>query len=65
MNNPVQKQLPIEVGGVQLQMGTVMDIYPTLVSLSGAKNPEGHIVDGVDLRDQLKGRETIAARKLC
>lgn len=56
MNNPVQKQLPIEVGGVQLQMGTVMDIYPTLVSLSGAKNPKGHIVDGVDLRDQLEGK---------
>ena len=56
MNNPVQKQLPIEVGGVQLQMGTVMDIYPTLVSLSGAKNPQGHIVDGVDLRDQLEGK---------
>ena len=49
MNNPLQKQLPIEVGGVQLQMGTVMDIYPTLVSLSGAKNPKDHIIDGVDL----------------
>lgn len=55
MNNPVQKQLPIEVGGVQLQMGTVMDIYPTLVSLCGAKNPQGHIVDGFDLGMQLQG----------
>ena len=56
-NNPVQKKLPIEVGGIQRQMGTVMDIYPTVLSLVGAQNPHGHIVDGVDLSIQFLGKK--------
>lgn len=56
-SNPLQQQLPIEIGGIQRQMGTVMDIYPTLLSLAGAKNPAGHIVDGIDLRTQFEGKK--------
>lgn len=56
-NSLVQQQLPIEIGGIQQQMGTVMDIYPTVLSLAGAKNPAGHVVDGIDLRTQLEGKK--------
>lgn len=56
-NSLVQQQLPIEVGGIQQQMGTVMDIYPTVLSLAGAENPAGHVVDGIDLRTQLEGKK--------
>lgn len=56
-SNPVQQQLPIEIGGIQQQMGTVMDIYPTVLSLAGAGNPAGHVVDGIDLRTQLEGKK--------
>lgn len=55
-NNPVQKKLPIAIGGIQRQMGTVMDIYPTLLSLAGTTNPAGHVIDGIDLRTQLEGK---------
>lgn len=48
-----QKKLPIKAGCVQRQLGTIMDIYPTVLSLTGATNPDGHIVDGVDLCVQL------------
>lgn len=56
-NSLVQQQLPIEIGGIQQQMGTVMDIYPTVLSLAGAKNPAGHVVDGIDLRTQFEGKK--------
>ncbi len=52
-----QKKLPIKAGCVQRQLGTIMDIYPTVLSLTGATNPDGHIVDGVDLCVQLVGKK--------
>ena len=55
--NKFQKKLPIETGGVQSQLGTVMDIYPTLASLSGADIPSSHIVDGHDLSVLLTGEK--------
>lgn len=55
-NNPMQQQLPIEEGGIQQQMGTVMDLYPTLLSLAGVANPQGHAVDGIDLNTQFQGK---------
>jgi len=33
-----------------------MDLFPTCVSLAGAKLPPGHRLDGVDLVDVCKGR---------
>lgn len=38
-------------------MGTIMDIYPTLLSVAGAKTPANHPIDGVDLSVQLKGKK--------
>ena len=56
-NNPFQKELPIEADCIQRQYGTVMDIYPTILSLAGAENPRGHVVDGIDLHVQLGGKK--------
>ena len=37
------------------QIGTVMDLYSTILETAGAKNPSGHVVDGVSLLKQLSG----------
>lgn len=52
-----QKKLPIPQGVIQSQLGSVMDIYPTLLALTGIKNPAEHIVDGFDLATQLEGMQ--------
>lgn len=54
-DNPVQQRLQIPEGAVQQQMGTIMDIYPTVLSLAGASKPANYVTDGFDLATQLKG----------
>jgi len=41
-----------------------MDLLPTFVNLSGARIPEGHVIDGVDLMPVLKMGAKIHARTL-
>ncbi len=53
--NKWQKKLPIKHGAIQPQLGTVMDLYPTILALVGVKNPAGHVIDGVDLAKQFAG----------
>ena len=50
-----QQQLPIAAGTVHEGIGSVMDLYPTLLAVAGVTAPEGHTVDGVDLASQLTG----------
>ena len=38
------------------QIGTVMDIYTTILDATGTKNPDNHTIDGVSLIPQLKGK---------
>ena len=38
------------------QIGTVMDLYSTILEAAGVKNPAGHVVDGVSLLKQLSGK---------
>lgn len=45
-------------GKVQTQMGTIMDVYPTLASLSGAEIPQSHAVDGQNLKPLLQGNSS-------
>lgn len=52
----VQKRLPIEAGGMQTQLGTIMDIYPTVLAVAGCKAPQGYAIDGSDLKKQLSGK---------
>ncbi len=56
----VQKRWPIVRNGVQRQMGTIMDIYPTLLEVAGVSLSDGHVIDGVSLRDQLVSTEPAA-----
>lgn len=51
--NQWQKKLPIAQGVINQQLGTVMDLYPTILNLVGAKPPSGHELDGHDLAQQL------------
>ena len=44
-----QRLLPIPQGEIRTQMGTIMDIYPTIAALVGVRVPETHPVDGHDL----------------
>ena len=54
--NSNQKKLPIEIGGIQRQLGTVMDIYPTVLSVAGCEVPQNYVIDGFDLKKQLSGK---------
>jgi len=53
--NKWQKKLPIAQGVIQQQLGTVMDLYPTILGLAGVDVPKGHTIDGHDLAGQLAG----------
>lgn len=58
--NKYQKQVPIAQGKIQKQMGTIMDIFPTLATVAGAAIPQSHIVDGKDLWSLLTGKQDVA-----
>ncbi|MDB4488543.1 sulfatase-like hydrolase/transferase [Akkermansiaceae bacterium] len=51
-----QKALGIPAGAIQPQVASVEDIFPTVLKVVGAKNPEGHEVDGLQLQTLLTGR---------
>jgi arylsulfatase A-like enzyme len=52
-----KNSLPIARGTLHNdQIGTVMDLYSTILETTGAKNPADHIVDGVSLLKQLSGK---------
>ncbi|MEG2068054.1 MAG: sulfatase [Tannerellaceae bacterium] len=54
--NKNQRKLPIAAGSSQRQLGVVMDIFPTVLSLTGATHPKGHALDGFDLKTQFAGK---------
>ncbi len=56
VNNVFQKRYPIAQNCVQTQMATIMDIYPTVLSVAGIKTPEDHILDGGDLKKMFSGK---------
>ena len=53
--NQWQKRMPVSRGAMQTQIGTVMDLYPTILELAGIDNPVDHPIDGFSLRTQLAG----------
>lgn len=56
-SNKWQQQLPIAQGVINQQVGTVMDLYPTILQLAGAKLPQDHAIDGYDLSKQIASAE--------
>ena len=61
--NNYQQAYPIAQNVVQLQMGTVMDIYPTILSVAGVKTPKEWVLDGGDLKILLQGKKDNKHRK--
>lgn len=55
--NKFQKNFPIAKNAIQTQFGTIMDIYPTLAKLTGARIPVTYSLDGQDLSTLLSGKE--------
>ena len=55
-DNKFQKAYPVAQNCIQTQMGTVMDIYPTVLSVAGVKAPKGHELDGADLKKLIQGK---------
>ncbi len=54
--NHFQKKYPIAQNAIQLQQGTVMDLYPTILSVAGVNVPKGYALDGSDLKKLLSGK---------
>lgn len=61
--NRFQKEYPVRQGYVQTQMGTIMDIYPTVLSVAGVGLPSDVVLDGSDLKRMLGGRKDIRHRR--
>lgn len=55
--NTWQQKMPIAQGVINEQLGTVMDLYPTVLNLAGAEVPRDHTIDGHDLAKQLASTE--------
>ena len=52
-----QQQLPIAEGAVQEQLGSILDIFPTINHLVHLNLPKDYITDGFDLHDQFEGKK--------
>lgn len=52
-----QAKTPIASNSVQLQQGTILDIFPTLLQVAQIDSPVEHVLDGFDLHHQLRGEQ--------
>ena len=52
-----QEKLPIARNAIQQQMGSILDLFPTLCQVANVNAPEGFVIDGFDLQDQLIGKQ--------
>ncbi len=52
-----QTKLPIARNAIQQQIGSILDIFPTLCQVANVYVPEGYVMDGFDLQDQLMGKQ--------
>lgn len=55
-NNKIQSMYPVKQGKTLTQLGTVMDIYPTILDVADIKPVKGFSLDGVSLAKQMSGR---------
>lgn len=61
-SNKFQKQFPIAQNYVQTQFGTVMDIYPTVLSVAGVDTPQNLTLDGSNLKKLMAGKKDRSRR---
>jgi arylsulfatase A-like enzyme len=52
----IQKQWPIAAAAVQTQQASVMDLFPTILSVTGTPQPDEHAVDGKSLATLFTGK---------
>lgn len=62
-DNKFQKDFPIAKNAIQTQMATVMDIYPTVLSVTGVKASKKHVLDGNSLEKLFTGKRDRKHRK--
>lgn len=55
--NPSQLKTPIAQNKIQQQLGSILDIFPTLGRAANINIPEEHILDGHVLHDQFMGQQ--------
>ena len=53
--NASQQKLPIPAGTIQTQMGTILDLVPTICALAEVELPKDMPLDGYDLKPQFAG----------
>lgn len=53
--HPHQERLPIPAATIQTQLGSVCDLFPTILDVVGVDAPEDHTVDGAPLQALLTG----------
>lgn len=63
-SNKFQKQFPIAQNYVQTQFGTVMDIYPTVLSVAGVDTPQNLTLDGSNMKKLMAGKKTEAGEMM-
>ena len=56
-NNASQQKLPISAGAIQTQMGTILDLVPTICALAEVELPKDMPLDGYDLKPQFAGNK--------
>lgn len=61
-SNKFQKQFPIAQNYVQTQFGTVMDIYPTVLSVAGVDTPQNLTLDGSNMKKLMAGKKDRSRR---
>ena len=54
--NKFQQEYPVAQNAVQTQMATIMDIYPTVLSVAGVEAPKSHVLDGQDMKTLFQGK---------
>jgi arylsulfatase A-like enzyme len=52
-----QEKLPIKSNSIQQQIGTILDLFPTLYQVARINSPEGLVLDGFNLQEQLMGKQ--------
>lgn len=54
-NSPAQQKTPIVQNALQPQLGSILDLFPTLLRIAGSDLPKDHVLDGYELQDQFHG----------
>jgi arylsulfatase A-like enzyme len=62
--NPLQQNLSIPANTIQTQVASVSDLFPTILDLTGAKNPKKHPLSGAPLETLLTGKPDPAREEI-